>query len=104
MSTVQKVFPVEPGAVWNALPSGLAAVKGRSEIYDSQRGLLSFNTGMTGLTWGLEFAAQVQPGPQGTVLSVTSNLKMGFIDWGEGKRRATKFADAVGVALGCRFS
>lgn len=100
MSNVQRVFPIAPEAVWNALPAGVTAIKGKGPIYDAPRGTLAFRTGMSVITWGHEFAAQVYAGPEGTTLSITSSLKMGFFDYGEGKRRATKFVNAVGAALG----
>ena len=100
MTTVQQTFPVPPQALWNALPAGVAAIRGQGPFYDPQRGYVSCRTGMTMLSWGQEITATVAPSAGGATLTVLTKLKFGLVDWGEGKRLAHRFAAAVGHTAG----
>ncbi|GAB3135202.1 hypothetical protein [Amycolatopsis sp. NPDC004378] len=100
MKTVQLSFPAPPEALWNALPAGVAAIGGQGPFYDAHRGFVSFRTGMSMLSWGQEITATVAPAAGGSTLTVMTNLKFGLFDWGEGKRIAGRFADAVAFSAG----
>ncbi|MCR6484229.1 hypothetical protein M8542_15510 [Amycolatopsis sp. OK19-0408] len=100
MTTVQLSYPAPPEVLWNALPAGVAALGAQAPFYDPQRGVLSFMTGMTFTSWGQNVHVSVSHAPTGSALTVTTNLKFGLFDWGEGKRLANMFASAVGQAAG----
>jgi hypothetical protein len=101
MTTVQLRLPAPPEAVWNALPAGVAALRGSAPVYDRPRGTLSFKTGMTLFTWGQKVTVLVSPAEGGgSVLTITTNLKVGLVGWGEGNRLSRRFADAVASAVG----
>jgi hypothetical protein len=100
MKTVQQSFPVPPEVLWNALPAGVSAIGGQGPYYESQRGFVSFRTGMSLLSWGQEITATVAPSGGGSTLTVQTNLKFGVFDWGEGKRIAARFSAAVASAAG----
>lgn len=99
-STVQRVFPVAPGAVWNVLPAGVAAVPGKDIVYNAPLGIVTFRNETSHAGWGHAVTAQVEPGPQGTTLTVTAKLKGGLFDWGQGKACAVRFVNGVTAALG----
>jgi hypothetical protein len=99
-STVQRVFPAAPGAVWNVLPAVVAAVPGKEIVYDAQLGVVTFRNETSWAGWGHTITAQLRPGPQGTTLTVTAKLKGGLFDWGQGKRCAGRFVAGVTAALG----
>ncbi|HEV7975287.1 hypothetical protein [Amycolatopsis sp.] len=96
MTTVQALFPAPPEAIWQALP---AAVTGKTPFYNSQQGTVSFSTSMSLLTWGQNVVVQLSPGPQGTMVTVNSNMKFGLFDWGEGKRIGNRFIAAVASTI-----
>ncbi|WP_242545472.1 hypothetical protein [Amycolatopsis sp. MtRt-6] len=100
MTTVQQSFPAPPQALWNSLPAGVQAIGGQGPVYDSQRGFVSFRTGMTFFSWGQVITATVAPAAGGSTLTILTTLKFGLFDWGEGKRLARRFADAVAHAAG----
>jgi hypothetical protein len=100
MTTVQLTFPVPPEVLWNALPVGVATLRGASPWYDRPRGTVSFKTGMTFFSWGQNVTGLVSQSERGSVLTVTTSLKFGLFDWGEGKRLAHRFAAAVAQAAG----
>jgi hypothetical protein len=100
VTTVQLNYPAPPQVLWNALPAGVAAIRGKGPFYDSMRGFVSFSTGMTFFSWGQNFTAAVSPTAGGSTLIIQANLKFGLFDWGEGKRLAHGFAAAVSHAAG----
>lgn len=100
MTTVQLSYPVPPGVLWNALPAGVEAIRGKTPFYDAPRAYVAFKTGMTFLSWGQNITVTVSHAPSGSALTVLTTLKMGAFDWGEGKRLANRFAAAVAQAAG----
>jgi hypothetical protein len=97
---VQLTFPAPPQVLWNALPAGVEAIRGKGPFYDSLRGFVAFRTGVTFFSWGHNITATVSPTAGGTMLVIHVNLKVGVFDWGEGKRLANRFAAAVSQAAG----
>ncbi len=100
MATVQQKFPVAPAALWEALPSGVTAAKGQVPYYDTVHGFVTFQTSLSMLSWGQNVTAKVEPAPEGATLTVLCKLKMGLIDFGEGKRIARRFIEGVSAAVG----
>ncbi|MFJ7212040.1 hypothetical protein [Amycolatopsis sp. NPDC098790] len=100
MNTVQLRFPAPPEVLWNALPAAVATLGGLTPWYDRPRGTVFFKTGMTFLSWGQNVTAQVSQGTEGSVLTVTTSLKFGLFDWGEGKRLAHRFAAVIAQVAG----
>jgi hypothetical protein len=100
MTTVQLSFPAPPEALWNALPAGVATLGGSTPWYDRQRGTVFFKTGMTFFSWGQTITVTVSQAAGGSMLTITTSLKFGLFDWGEGKRLAHRFAAAVAFSAG----
>jgi hypothetical protein len=100
VTSLQQSFPVPPDALWTALPAGIAAIGGATPYYDAQRGTVMFRTGMSLLSWGQIVNVTVSHAPEGSALTIVTTLKLGVWDWGEGKRLARRFADAVAHAAG----
>ncbi|KDN23612.1 hypothetical protein DV20_03740 [Amycolatopsis rifamycinica] len=97
---MQVSFPVPPEVLWNSLPAGVAAAGGSAPYYDPQRGTVFFKTGMSLLSWGQNVTVTVSHAPGGSALTVQTTLKLGLIDWGEGKRLGNRFTAAVAHAAG----
>lgn len=95
MAVVSHVFPAPPVAVWQALPTGTWALGGQFPRYDQYGGTLEFRTGITVLTWGQVIRVRLEPVPEGTGVTVSTSMKFGLIDWGEGKSLCHSFLSAV---------
>ncbi|GAB3718068.1 hypothetical protein GCM10027598_29380 [Amycolatopsis oliviviridis] len=100
MATVHERFPLPPDALWQALPNGVTAVKGKNPFYDAAAGYVTFSTSMGLFSYGQTVTVKVERTPEGSGLAIQTSLKFGFVDWGEGKRIARKFIAAVGTAVG----
>ncbi|UMP05764.1 hypothetical protein [Amycolatopsis sp. EV170708-02-1] len=82
--------------MWQALPNGVAAVKGKNPFYDAAAGYVTFSTSMGLFSYGQTVTVKVERTTEGSGLAIQTSLKFGFVDWGEGKRIARKFIAAVG--------
>ncbi|MFC3454719.1 hypothetical protein [Amycolatopsis speibonae] len=100
MANVHQRFPLPPEALWQALQSGVTAVKGKNPYYDAAAGYVTFSTSMGLFSYGQTVTVKVERTPEGSGLAIQTSLKFGFVDWGEGKRIAKKFIEGVGAAVG----
>ena len=100
VTTVQLSYPAPPQVLWNALPAGVAVLGGSTPWYDRQQGTVFFKTGVTFFSWGQVITVLVSQVAGGSMLTITTSLKFGLFDWGEGKRLANRFAAAVAHVTG----
>lgn len=91
-TTFDYQLPFHINQVWNMLPYSVPRAKGASNPGNPVPGggyRYAFSTGMSLLTWGFDVYIDLFPHPQGTHMMVTPNMKLGLIDWGEGREVAT---------------
>lgn len=89
--TIDYQLPFPMDQVWNMLPHAVQRTKGASNQGNPLPGggyRYTFSTGFNLLSYGQNVYIDLSPHPQGTHMRVSTNLKFGLIDWGEGREIA----------------
>jgi hypothetical protein len=95
-------MPYPIGEVRAALPAAVAQVTRRkpSQLTFPLNSCY-FSTGVSWRTWGMDVDVELVARADGaTQLLVTTSLKLGAADWGEGTRIADRLAAALRQVLG----
>jgi hypothetical protein len=74
-------------------------VYGEPRLGEVAVGLREGPVSMSLITWGQNVVVQLNPGPQGTMVTVNSTMKFGLFDWGEGKRIGNRFIAAIASTI-----
>lgn len=94
------VFPAPPSAIFAAAPHALASM-GLAAHVDPARGVISASTSVSLASWGETMQIVVQPLSDGsTMVTTSSSLKFGLIDWGKNGSNIARFHQALAAAVG----
>lgn len=76
------LYPIDE--VWRRLPDAVMLLANSDMGQSSDRYHLHFSTGASLRSWGQHVDVDLRPQGPGTQVVVTTRLKLGLIDWGEG--------------------